>query len=80
MDIYLLVPLVCVAMAVLDYCYGEYTKACADRQANRASWWAVALYLVGVFVVVNVIADNWLAIPAAVGSWIGTQLSIRYGK
>jgi hypothetical protein len=80
MDIYILVPLICVAMAVLDFCYGEYTKSCADRAANRASCWAVALYLVGVFVVVNVVADYWLAIPAAVGSWIGTQLSIRYGK
>lgn len=80
MNIYILVPLICFAMAVLDFCYGEYTKACADRAANRASWWAVALYLVGVFVVVNVVADYWLALPAAVGSWIGTQLSIRFGK
>lgn len=80
MSLYILVPLVLVAMTILDYCYGEYTKACADRAANRASMWAVALYLVGVFVVVNVVADPWLCIPAAIGSWIGTQASIRWGQ
>lgn len=80
MDLYLLVPLVFIAMAVLDYCYGEYTKACADRAANRASNWAVALYLVGVFVMVNVVSDYWLALPAAAGSYVGTQLSIRFGN
>jgi hypothetical protein len=75
-----MVLLVFIAMVALDFCYGEYTKACAERRVVPASNWAVALYLCGVFVAINVIDNNWMCIPAAFGSWLGTYVSIRHGK
>ena len=72
--------LVFVAMTALDFAYGEYTKAAADRRLHPASIWAAILYALGAFVAIHVISDNWNAVPAVFGAYAGTYLSIRYGK
>lgn len=72
--------IVFAAMTALDFAYGEYTKAAADRRILSASVWAVILYGFGAVVAINVIADNWNVIPAMCGAFAGTWLSIRFGK
>lgn len=72
--------LVFLAMTGLDYAYAEYTKAAADRRLYPACIWAVILYVLGAYVAINVIGDNWNIVPAAAGAFAGTWLSIRYGK
>lgn len=66
-----------VGMVALDFCYGEYTKAGADRRAFAASNWAAVLYACNAFVMLNVIANPWVIIAAVCGAWVGTFLSIN---
>jgi hypothetical protein len=72
--------LVFVAMTALDFCYGEYTKAAADRRLYPAASWAMVLYLLGGFVAISYIDNHWMMVPAAFGAFSGTYLSIRFGK
>ncbi len=72
--------LVFLAMTGLDFAYGEYTKAAADRRIYPASTWAVILYVLGAFVMLNVVGNAWCIAAAAAGAFAGTWLSIRFGK
>lgn len=68
------------AMMLLDYCYGEYTKAAADRRPLPAALWAMALFVIGCFVTSNWLSDPLLVAPAALGAFAGTYFSVRFGK
>lgn len=69
-----------VGVIVLDYVYAEYTKAAADRNAIVSSNMAMALIVITGFVTSCYVVNQWLLIPAAAGAWVGTYLSIKYGK
>lgn len=69
-----------VGVIVLDYVYAEYTKAAADRNAIVSSNMAMFLIVITGFVTSCYVINQWLLIPAAAGAWVGTYLSIKYGK
>lgn len=71
---------VAVAMFLLDFVWAEYTKAIAARSAYVAS--ALSSVLIGLsgFVAINYVEDHWALIPAAIGAFAGTFVSLRYLK
>ena len=72
--------IVFAAMAVLDFVFAEYTKATADRKSLAASKWAALIIPLNVVVVSGYVTVWWMLVPAAAGAWLGTLLSIKYGK
>lgn len=69
-----------LGMVVVDYFYAEYTKAAASRQIQKASIMATALIFVTGFVTSSYVSNQWLIIPASFGAYVGTYLSLRFGK
>lgn len=72
--------LVFVAMTALDFVYAEWGKAVAERRSLWASGNAAVLILLSGFVTRSYVEDWTLLSAAACGAWLGTWLSIRFGK
>jgi uncharacterized membrane protein YfcA len=70
-------PLVFAAMTALDFVFAEYTRATADRHAIKASLWASTIIVLTGFVTTSYVENHWLMIPAAIGAFAGTWLSVR---
>lgn len=69
-----------IGVLILDLIYGEYTKASADRRIWSASINAALLVLPAGFVAISYIADPALLLFSFCGAFVGTWISIRYGK
>jgi hypothetical protein len=68
---------VCAAMTALDFVFAEYTRATADSRAVKAAAWAAAIILLTGFVTTAYVGNIWLLIPASLGAFAGTWLSVR---
>ena len=66
-----------LAMLAVDYFFGKYTIATAERKPLSASNWGVGILLANSIVVMEYVHDHWLVLAAAAGSWLGTYLSVR---
>ncbi len=64
-------------LAVLDFVWAIYTVAVARGQPLRAGVAAIGIYMLGAVVMVHVVQDNWLIIPACAGAFTGTFLSVK---
>ena len=69
-----------VAMFCMDFVYAEYTKACADRKALLASLMASIMLGFGGFVVSMYVDDPWMLVPASIGAFFGTYVSVIRDK
>lgn len=74
------VLLVFLAVTVADYCWAEYIKDIATGSAFKASIWAILVYVLGGFVVLEYVANKWMLIPAGLGAFIGTYISVKRKK
>jgi hypothetical protein len=71
---------VIIATAAVDICWTMYFLGVESRRSMSAATWAVILLVVSAFVTTNWIHDNTLLIAAAIGSFIGTYISIEHKK
>jgi hypothetical protein len=71
---------VMIAMAITDVCWAYYFIKVDERRSLGASLWAVALFVCGATVTTNYVADKSLLIAAALGSFIGTYITIEHKK
>lgn len=67
-------------MIITDMCWTFYLFAVEQRKSIIASVWAMFIYLFGAFVVSTYITDRKLIIAAALGSFVGTYITIEYKK
>lgn len=74
------ISLVFLAMTALDFVYAEWAKACADRRPMAASLYAALLILLAGYVTRSYVEDAWMLIPACLGAFAGTWLSVRFVK
>ncbi len=72
--------LVFLAMMVTDIFWTFYLISVEERKSVIAGLWAMALYISGAFVVSSYVQNRWLIIAAALGSFVGTWLTIEYKK
>jgi hypothetical protein len=72
--------IVFVAMTVVDFFYGRYTIAAAERKAISASIWGTGIIFANSVVVIEYVNNHWLILAAAVGSALGTYISIKTKK
>ncbi len=72
--------LVFVAMVIADVCWTYYFIKIEERKSLAAGVWGSALYVCGVFGVLSYTEDRTLIIPAVLGAFVGTYLTIEYKK
>ena len=69
---------VAVATGLTDVCWTLYVTNAAAFNKIRASFYSVGILLMGSSVVVEYVADRVLVIPAAIGAFIGTWLTLKF--
>ncbi len=57
-----------------------YIRRTSSGKALAAALFSMTLVVVGAYVVISYIENNWYLVPAAVGSFIGTIAAVRYDK
>lgn len=72
--------LVFVAMIVTDIVWAQYTHAVSSHNLRKAPPMAVAIIGIGAFVTTSYVENHWLIIPAAIGAYIGTFMSVWWEK
>jgi hypothetical protein len=72
--------LVFIAMALADVCWTYYFIKIEERKSVAAGIWGSAIYICGVFGVLSYTEDRTLIIPAVLGAFVGTYLTIEYKK
>ena len=72
--------LVFVAMAIADVCWTYYFIKIDERKSVQAGIWGSAIYMCSAFGVLSYTHDKTLIIPAILGSFVGTYLTVEYKK
>lgn len=67
-------------MVGLDFTWALYTRAASQGRKWRAASIATILYALSAFVMVNIVHNWWVLIPACAGAFIGTLLGVGYDK
>ena len=68
-----------LAVALADGLWSAYIAAVAAHRPALAALLSVGIILCGAFVTVAYVRDRRQLLPAAVGGFVGTYLSVRYG-
>lgn len=64
----------------VSFAWARCIKAVADNQSLMAGIWSGILSLAGAVTVISYTHNNWLLIPAVIGSAIGTYISVKFKK
>jgi hypothetical protein len=80
MDYLIKFIVVLVAMAVTDVCWAYYFIKVGERRAVQAGLWAILLFFAGAVVTTNYVGDHTMMIAAAIGSFVGTYITVKYKK
>lgn len=80
MSIWILVISVFFVDLTVAFAWTECVKCVERRQAIQASLWAGFLTLLGGFTIINYTNNNWLLVPAVIGTILGTYLNLKYKK
>lgn len=67
-------------MVFLDFLWARYTMALADRRVLAGGFYAMGTIALGGAVTISYVTDPMLLIPACVGAFVGTSLSIYFNQ
>lgn len=63
-------------MFVLDIVWSKCIWSVSGDSPGRAAAWASAFYVISTLVVLDVVKQPWMMIPAAAGAWTGTYFIV----
>lgn len=66
-----------LAVAVADWFWTKYTLAVSAGLALEAGGYSAAIVVVGGFVTLSYVKDRRYLLPAALGAFLGTALSVH---
>ena len=69
-----------VALMVSDVFWTLYIRWAAKGFAFRAALASIAIWLTGAFVFLEFVKNFYVIIPAALGSFCGTYLAVKYDR
>lgn len=72
--------LVFVAIFLSDVCWATYIKYVHASKPLLSGFWAVALFIPGAFVTLSYVQNHWLLIPASIGAFSGTAITVWWNK
>lgn len=67
-------------MASLDAIWARYIAAISGKPALKGAVWSAAIVAMGGIATVQYTQNSVLLIPAAIGAFVGTYLSVWYDK
>ncbi len=72
--------LVFVAVFIADICWTFYFIKVDEKKPFSAAFWGTSIYALSAFSVLNYSHEGLYLIPALLGAFSGTYLSVRYKK
>jgi hypothetical protein len=69
-----------LALTAVDVVWAFYVRALADGQALASGILSVLIYLIGTSVLLELVKDRKLLLPACIGAFIGTYLAVEFFK
>ena len=66
------------SMMFADVCWTLYFMKVADKKAFQAAMWGSIIILFGAISTTSYVSDHTLIIPAVLGAFLGTYLTIKY--
>jgi hypothetical protein len=76
MSIDLKYVLIFFVLLLTDAIWTLYIRWAAEGKAFRAAVASVLIYIIGAFTIGEFIKDHWVAIPASLGCFLGTYITI----
>jgi hypothetical protein len=67
-----------IALLITDVIWAFYIRWSASGKAFRAAVMSILIYVIGAFTFAEFIKDQWVLIPAGLGCFIGTYVTIKY--
>ena len=67
-----------LAMAATDFAWAAYVLSVRANDAAAASAWAVALFLLGGYAVIQYTSNRWMLLSGAAGAFVGTYLGVAW--
>lgn len=67
-----------IALLFTDVIWALYIRWSARGKAVKAATASILIYVIGAFTFGEFIKDAWVLIPAGLGCWIGTYITIKY--
>lgn len=71
--------LVFTVTVIADFVWAEWARAIAYKRPHVAGIWGAGTVLCGAVMAIAVTHDWQLAIPGALGAYVGTFISVRRG-
>jgi hypothetical protein len=65
---------------VFDILYAHYIIAMGESKAFKSANISAILIIMSLYGTIEVVKNYWFIIPIALGSWLGTYLTIKYSK
>ena len=72
--------LIFIALFLTDVVWTLYIRWSAKGLALKASFASVLIYIVGAITFAEFIKDPWVMIPASLGCFVGTYLTIKWDQ
>ena len=72
--------LVFIAVFFADICWTLYFIKVDEKKPVSAAFWGTSIYALSAFSVLNYSHDGLYLIPALLGAFSGTYLSVKYNK
>lgn len=69
-----------VAMVVVDFMWARYLVTATAGKAMQSALWSIGIVLSNGLVVIEYTTSHWMILAAAVGSFVGTYVSVKYKK
>lgn len=67
-----------VVYLATDYLFAYYTKRVVEGKAYLAAHAGTIIVFLAAFGVISYTENPWYILPIAMGSWVGTFLSVKY--
>lgn len=71
---------VLLAMTLADICWAQYFIKIQEKKSIPAGLWAILIYMFGALTITSYLQDTSMIIPAAIGAFLGTYLTVEYKK
>ena len=72
--------LVFFAVAIVDSFWTRYFQSTTEKHAVKAGVYSALIILFSAFTTRSYVQDGWMAIPAALGAYVGTWLTVKFHK